>query len=474
MISFREKEMMMAMKYLANHTKDFAQSVSVANLKMSNHESIEDTIKTLPEVSSYEDIIKLAYKNGYEPTVRITDLLSSEELEKLDKEYKSIEADFRKKTGLNKIDITFVIIAVALQMVRQVLQPKVDFDAFKDKKERKSHDETAKEAKEKYYDKEKADKKIEKAEKDETKGSRYYHAELSEIADIAHVPYDIIDGSKKFNLKLCGENHRLKTLGHDPWVGYLFGTCNILTNTISLSKDNFFRTVHVGKNESSKRTIIAEANFIKLFEYSIKRYKESKATVALALAKQFYHIKSDEYSKAGVSLPFLQFFLDSDVIKELCESGLDYAKLDFLGTIGKQTLLSELINYLIAVAHRITIVCEDNKSKNAKKLINKEELIKTLKKQKTLTEVRTRKVVIISDCIASIANGLVIGGIEIGAYFTENAELGKEALKYLDLGGYLSTLIHLFTDIRFITKIKKEFIAQAVANNFQEKLNAIK
>ena len=76
--------------------------------------------------------------------------------------------------------------------------------------------------------------------------------------------------------------------------------------------------------------------------------------------------------------------------------------------------------------------------------------------------------------IASAANAIVIGAMEVCAACTSNSELSEEAIKYLDLGGYLSTIIHLFTDIRFITKIKKTFIAQAVENNYKEKLDAIK
>lgn len=473
MISYREKEMMMAMKYLANHTNEFAQAVLSANNSMINEESVDLELSKLPNVSSYDDIVKLARENGYEPIFRIEDLLSPEELEQLDKEYKAIKEDFRKQTGLNKTDAVFIITAVILQMIRQVFQPKVNFDAFKSMDDRDSHDKTAEDAKDNDYDSEKADKYKEDAKKDKTKGSRYYYARLDEVADIAHVPYDVINGSKKFGLKLNGKNHRAKTLGHDPWLGYIFGTCNILTNTMSLGKDNEFRTVHIGKDKKGSPAVIAEADAIKMLEYSINRFRESKKTVGLAVIKQAYHIKSDEYSKEGLSLPFLQLFLDSDVIKELCESGIDYAKLQFLGTVGVQTILSEFISYIISVAHRITIICDDNKKLGKDKIITKEEVIQSLTKKKTLNEVRTRKVIVISESIASIANAIVIAGIEVRATYTENVELSGKAIKYLDIGGYLSTVIHLFSDIRFITKIKKEFIAQAVEKNYKEKLNSL-
>ena len=107
------------------------------------------------------------------------------------------------------------------------------------------------------------------------------------------------------------------------------------------------------------------------------------------------------------------------------------------------------------------------------KLITKEEFLESLKKNKTLNEVRTRKVIVLSESIASIANAIVVGAVEVGATYFENAELAKNAIKYLDLGGYLSTIIHLFSDIRFINKIKKEFIAKAVENNYKEKYESL-
>lgn len=471
MISYREKEMMMLMKFMADHSNTFAEQVMDAHGRMSIEENVSELTSLLPDISDYTSLVEYVKEQGYEMTLRIEDLLSEEELNQLEKEYDAIEDEFKKQTGLNKTDAIFIIVAVALQMTRQFLQPSVNFDAFKDKEDRDSHDKTANDAKESVYDKDKANDLKSEAEKDNTKGSRYYHASVQEIADIAHVPYDVINGTKKYDVKLSGTNHRAKTLGHDPWLGYLFGTCNILTNTMSLGKDNAFRTLHIGKDKMGRSAAIAEADQTKMFAYAANRYKESKATIGLAVIKQAYHIKSDEYSKEGLSLPFLQLLLDSDIIQELCESGIDYAKLDFLGTVTVQTMFAEVINYVISVAHRIAIICECNKNNNEK--ITKEQLLHSIKKNASLNEVRTRKVIIISECIASSVNAIVIGGIEIAAAYTDNEKLAEKALKKLDIGGYISTVIHLFSDIRFITKIKKDFIAKAIEENYQEKLSEI-
>lgn len=76
--------------------------------------------------------------------------------------------------------------------------------------------------------------------------------------------------------------------------------------------------------------------------------------------------------------------------------------------------------------------------------------------------------------LASLVNAIVIGSIELFAVYTENEKMAKDAIKKLDIGGYISTVFHLFTDIRFITKIKKDFIAKAIEENYQDKLAQVK
>lgn len=76
--------------------------------------------------------------------------------------------------------------------------------------------------------------------------------------------------------------------------------------------------------------------------------------------------------------------------------------------------------------------------------------------------------------LASLVNAIVIGSIELFAVYTDNEKMAKDAIKKLDIGGYISTVFHLFTDIRFITKIKKDFIAKAIEENYQDKLAQVK
>lgn len=72
--------------------------------------------------------------------------------------------------------------------------------------------------------------------------------------------------------------------------------------------------------------------------------------------------------------------------------------------------------------------------------------------------------------IASTSNLIAVGvAAGIGAA-GENPEMVKRSLKYLDVGGLLVTIAHLFTDIRFILKVKEEFINSKLDAQLLEEL----
>ena len=472
MISYREKEMMMVMKFMADHSNEFANEISSIQKNISDGKMKEQEIKILPDVETYSDIIKVAREAGYDTDIRIEDLLTTEELTELEEQYKDIESEFADKTGLNETDIKFIIIAVVLQLLRQIFQPSLEFDAFKEGKDRKGNKETAKDAKDK-INTEKVEKDKAQAEKDETKGARYYHASFEKIANFNYTSYDLTESGKFKHLKLGGNNHRYKTLGHDPWLGYFFGTLNILTDTVTMGREHSFQSFHVGRSDIGHIIPIANADLRKIIEHSLVRWQESKATIGVAVAHQTYHINSDKLSHDGIPLPFLELFFDSKSIRKLVNDGYDYAKLEFLGNVAEQTTFAEIINYIISVIHRIAIIYQERMSDVVDNKISLDDFKQALIKQKTLDEIRTRKIILVSMGMASVMNLLIIGGTEAFAAYTENSKLAEEALKKIDIGGYISTLLHLITDIRFITKIKKEFCAQLIEEDFCKKIKEL-
>ncbi|MCI9548552.1 MAG: hypothetical protein HFF20_04915 [Oscillospiraceae bacterium] len=78
---------------------------------------------------------------------------------------------------------------------------------------------------------------------------------------------------------------------------------------------------------------------------------------------------------------------------------------------------------------------------------------------KDLFECRTRKILLISNSIASTST-IIHAGI------TANP-------KNLDIGSLLNTITHLFTDIHFILRVKQEFIDSEISSRLQKELDEV-
>ena len=106
--------------------------------------------------------------------------------------------------------------------------------------------------------------------------------------------------------------------------------------------------------------------------------------------------------------------------------------------IGASFVVSKIIDIIISLVHG---------------LFRKDE------EAKDLFEVRTRKILLISNSIASTST-------IINAAITSNP-------KNLDIGSLLNTVAHLFTDIRFIAKIKQEFIENEISGRLQAEIDEV-
>lgn len=76
-----------------------------------------------------------------------------------------------------------------------------------------------------------------------------------------------------------------------------------------------------------------------------------------------------------------------------------------------------------------------------------------------LYEVRTRKIILLSNLLASSSNLLYVA-------------LAQDPKK-LDIGGMLITITRLFSDIRFISKIKQEYIESKINSQFEKELKEL-
>ena len=335
-----------------------------------------------------------------------------------------IDKEFEKVTKLTKSDIVFLFVAVALQCCRQYL--------LTDFKERLDHDEAAENTPlEKKTDPKDKEKRIEKGLVE--RHHKLYNPTFDEIL-LHPVPFDTTKGSKKFGSPFGGGGklgHRATAIGHDPLLGLIFGTANIATSTVTTWD---FKSFHVSSKKGSGDFIKLKANTTKVLSYTQDKLvhnsgpnNDGRLIVAFSLLKEIVHLRSDVHSKNSLPLPVISS-INPKLASELAEHGFDMENLE---TIGKQASYSILINQLISLLHTLYYKEEKDGDPN-------------------LYKVRTRKIILYSNLIATTSNILYVA---IATYLGDD-----KAIRKLDIGGFLVTMYRLVSDVAFIRNIKKEFL----------------
>lgn len=309
------------------------------------------------------------------------------------------DAEFEKKTALTKTDIGFLFVAIGLQIARQVLLTKMTT---------------------RLSDQEAAKRTPGHLEEHSDRHHRYYNPSLDEIISNP-VPFDANIGA---NGALTGGGalgHRVKTFGHDPVLGLVFGTANIATSTLTTTD---FQSYHIYTNEGGRDFFSHPASTAKIFEKMREKLTpgnvEGWTIVGASLVKEIIHLRSDIYTKNSLAMPGLAV-VDPQLASTIAGYGMDMANIC---DIGKQATYAILINSLIAMIHRA--FCQDSGF------------------DRKLYEVRTRKILTYSN-IASEAANLAYCGIT------------KDWSK-LDVGGILVTIWLIITNREYISRVKQEFL----------------
>ena len=105
--------------------------------------------------------------------------------------------------------------------------------------------------------------------------------------------------------------------------------------------------------------------------------------------------------------------------------------------IGTSAKISQLINNIITVFHNLLY---DEKKYSSREVYN----------------IKTKKIILYSNLIATSSNVIWVGS---NVYYGN-----KKVIKDLDIGGMLVTLYHLIYDVRYIQKIKEEFVLKGFKN----------
>lgn len=351
--------------------------------------------------------------------------------EKLDKIVEDIDKEFAEKTGiLNKKDQVFLWTAVALQVSRIYIISEIT--KIENAGEGKLEESLKNFQKEIFKNFENKNDKI----------NQEYRASLKQILT-DKVPYDATKGGGKFEL-FKGANHRFATLGHDPILGYIFGTANILTNTITTVQIPLVSTYHVKYNEIYGNPQITElASTVLMLSKVGERIKEDKIAVALALIKQVIHVGTDLYTPKGIQIPGANLVLS----KKNAENLTKYVSTGNIIKVTSSAIIAIVINFIISILHNLLYDENDDISRD-------------------LYNIRTQKIVKVSNIIAEALNIVYVGAnVGIGMY-TENPALIKEGVKRIDLGGYIVAVHQIVKSSLVQEKIRREYLENRLYDKF--------
>lgn len=301
-----------------------------------------------------------------------------------------IDMDFKVKTKLSSVDITILFLATAIQCARQYLltNDKLRLTA------------------------QQGDKLIEKG----------YETTIGKIAPptweevlLQSVPYDAIQtGPHVSETGLSGTTHRFRTLGHDPLFGWIFGTANIMTS--SLTKTDFITTYQVSNNIIIRRFPMGTMGML---DRAAGYAQQDPLLLAASVARQAIHFGSDYFTKQGLPIPLL-----ATVDNHAAQKMLQNWHID-MWSIMRGAALSALINQMVCLIHQLFY---DEKKHGSPGLY----------------EVRTRKILSYSNMLATGSNVIVTA-------------LTRDVTK-LDVGGMVVTLTRIISDYNFIHEIKKDFL----------------
>lgn len=237
---------------------------------------------------------------------------------------------------------------------------------------------------------------------------------------------------------LKGGNHRFVTLGHDPLLGLIFGTANIMTATLTKSQAGVplgLETWHI-KTVGDRDTISVPASTVEMFRQVLLRLRmegrDGWLALGAALLKEVVHLTTDLPSSMSLPIPVVPVFSPS-LAQKMSIYGLD------AGTVAQGAAASALINFVIASLHS---------------------LMRPKEVDEALFRARTQKIILYANLLATA------GDLAYTLFLATRCD--HNALRKFNLGGYLVTLRTICHSTEVLAEIERQFYVQKIAEALKE------
>lgn len=362
-----------------------------------------------------------------------------------------VEKNFKEKTAINNSkDLKFLWGAIALQSARWILMPALDVNTLTPNLE-----DRVSAGIEGKKDKTLTGRELDRIQANKLKQK---YVDCEQIMALP-VPYDAMLGTEDIYIKnvtalnknLYGGNHHSATLGHDPILGYVFGTGNILTRSISF-KDRAITTRKVAILSGRKQIVTREPyNLANMLRDAKKSICEDKNRLAVAHMKQVLHMQSDKYTKDGLPIPLLSAHIQQQLLKKKWNSKeLERIAQSLAIKTSSQYLVAVLLNSTVSILHGF---CYDELADGSMEQYR----------------VRTKKIVTISNIMATSLNiGAVASGCLLGT-LTLSPHLIKMAISHIDLGGIVEAIHQIVSSKSLQENMMKDFVEMELYNRFCSK-----
>ena len=205
----------------------------------------------------------------------------------------------------------------------------------------------------------------------------------------------------------------------------VFGIGARIPATYSVSYDAFGKNPQIGTPTGTVEMLVAAG----------RRVVSEPDAAAAALIKQLIHIGTDLYTPCGIQIPFANLVLD----KAHTEILTKYVNTGDVLKVGVQAGMTAFINWLIAALHGCSLIFKDDGSDYCTEMY----------------QARTKKIILISNTIATSSS-------VVQASITKNP-------KCLDLGGAAVLLYRLFSDARFVSRFKEEYVQSELDKVYDER-----
>ena len=426
-----------------DQVKDYLDNVSIVSLD-SIAEQLQVAAAADGQVTEEEEHacrLFADYMAARAACVAVDESWAKQAVEKSVREYgenlERIDREFKERTRLQDADAAFVVAATMLQVARILIinsLTEVECAGAGNVKEHALHNFQG--------------RVFSGFDDRMPRESNRLFASKHHILNSRGVPYDATRYEAENTGLFKGANHRFATLGHDPVLGLVFGTSNIMTNSITCVKStNVFgigaripTTFSVSYDAFGKNPQIgAPTGTVEMLVAAGRRVVSEPDAAAAALIKQLIHIGTDLYTPCGIQIPFANLILD----KAHTEALTKYVSTGDVLKVGVQAGMAALINWLIAALHGCSLIFKDDGSDYYTEMY----------------QARTKKIILISETIATSSS-------IVQALITENP-------KCLDLGGAAVLVYRLFSDARFIAKLKEEYVQSELNKIYDERAKGL-